>query len=371
LVKRYGIFAFIALLSARLFLTPAAKAETFSADEIAMYTAGDVKVDVIDKDAASARKHAINNGQSLGLFKVLERIVDPKQFENMPEISDDEIADMVQDIAVSGEKTSRVRYMATLDIHFKPSVIRKFLTENNISFVQKPSPPYLLLPVYYENKNVFMWETPNSWAGAWKKVRPALIPLILPKEDENEIVKIQLKDIQSANPEALKNWQNIYGTAGVITAEVRNVKNRLHLKAIKYRNGEAVDTVSLSTSYKKDLPAALENLAEFYITKTENAWRDVNLINIADDTFITVIVPTVEISDWLYVNKQLKQIATVTKIELKATTKNKAQIELWFADGINNLIKSLRKKGLSLKKIYDDIYELRAFAASDKDSVNE
>ena len=336
-----------------------------------MYTAGDVKVDVVDKDAASARKHAINNGQSLGLFKVLERIVDPKQFESMPEISDDEIADMVQDIAVSGEKTSRVRYMATLDIHFKPSVIRRFLTDNNISFVQKPSAPYLLLPIYYENKNVFLWDSPNSWAGAWKKARPALIPLILPKDDENEIVKINLKDIQSANQEALKNWQNIYGTAGVITAEVSNVKNRLHLKAVKYRNGEPIDTVKLSTSYKKDLPGALENLAESYITKTENAWRDANLINIADDTFITVIVPTSGISDWLYVNKQLKQIATVTKIELKATTKNKAQIELWFADGIGNLGKSLRKKGLSLKKIDEDIYEIKAFAAEENRETSD
>ena len=372
MAKKLGIIAFVAVIATYLPLASAKAAENFSADEIAMYTAADVKVDVVDKDAASARKHAINNGQSLGLFKVLERIVDPKQFESMPEISDDEIADMVQDIAVSGEKTSRVRYMASLDIHFKPSVIRKFLTENNISFVQKPSAPYLLLPIYYESNNVFLWESPNSWVGAWKKAHPALIPLILPKEDENEIVKIKLKDIQSANAEAFKNWQNIYGVAGVIVAEVRNAKNRLKMKAIKYRNGEPIDTVNLSTSYKKDLPSALDNLAESYISKTENAWRDANLINIADDTFITVIIPTSGISDWLYINKQLKQIATVTKIELKATTKNKAQIELWFADGVNNLSKSLRKKGLALKKIDDDVYELRAFAADEnRESVNE
>lgn len=327
--------------------------------EARMFTASNIKVDVVDKDATIARKHAMANGQSLGLFKVLERIVDKKQFENLPEISDDEISDMVLDISVSDEKTSKIRYIASLDIRYKPEAIHNYLKNIGISFVQSPSQPYLLLPLYYEKKEVFLWESLNSWALAWRNADSSLIPMIIPDADDtNTNTNITVSDVVNFTPELLNKWQESYKTAGVIIAEVRNSGNNLRFTATKYQNGKEIESIQMNEAVDNDLSLALKNLVKNYVEKTELSYRDENVVNIADDTFITAVIPLSSISDWLMVEKKLKQISTITKIELKAMSKTRAQIELWFADGLENLGKSLNTNGLKITEISSEIYEI-------------
>ncbi|OPZ78694.1 MAG: hypothetical protein BWY78_00434 [Alphaproteobacteria bacterium ADurb.Bin438] len=334
--------------------------QSMALDNDAMFSALSISVDAVDKDATLARKQAIANGQSLGLFKVLERIVAPKDFENLPEVPDEIISDMVQDISVSDEKTSKVRYIANLDIRYKPESIKKYLKDLGVSFVQAPSKPYLLLPLYYSQSNeVFLWESLNSWAKAWIMADYSVIPLIIPEGNEEDIKNIDIKDILSINKDAFLNWQKLYNAnGGVIIAEIKDLGNRLKFKAIKYENGVEKEVIQLNYSYKNDLASALKTIVKNYILKTESNYRDSHSINIADDTFLTVVVPLSSISDWLNIESKLKEIATITKIELKAIKKDKAQIELWFADGLDNLSTSLNEKELEIKLVSDDIYEI-------------
>ena len=104
-----------------------------------MFSASGIQVDVTAENAALAREQALSDGQKRALMVVMERITPSYVVEQLPELVPDDIINMVQDMSVLNEKTSSVRYMATLEVRFNPDSVRELLRQNCLMCARRGS----------------------------------------------------------------------------------------------------------------------------------------------------------------------------------------------------------------------------------------
>ena len=104
-----------------------------------VYEIQGVAVDVTADTAAAARKKALTDGEAAAFRRLLERITLLEDRHRLPSLKTSEISTFVQDFSVADEKTSSVRYLATLSYRFKRRDVREMLISYNISFAETPS----------------------------------------------------------------------------------------------------------------------------------------------------------------------------------------------------------------------------------------
>src|SRR5512134_1774033 len=107
----------------------------------------DIKVDETDETAAAAREKALQTGERLAWDALVRRFVDPQQ-PRFPQFSQQQIGDAVKDFWVSAEKTSPVRYIATLNYNFHPQRVERLLASRGVRFTITRSDPLVVVPVY-------------------------------------------------------------------------------------------------------------------------------------------------------------------------------------------------------------------------------
>ena len=112
-----------------------------------MFSASGIQIDATAENAAAAREQAMQDGQKKALMVVMERITPAYVAEQLPELVPDDILNFVQDLSVSNEKRSSVRYMATLDVRFNPEAVRELLRQNAVPYVRTSGKPLLILPL--------------------------------------------------------------------------------------------------------------------------------------------------------------------------------------------------------------------------------
>ena len=97
-----------------------------------IFTISDIKVDVTDKNATIAKNKAMKNAQNTAFTKLLNRITLLPNGKEMPVLTEDEIVNLVQDLSVSDEKTSSVRYMASVNVRFNANEVQNLLQQNEL-----------------------------------------------------------------------------------------------------------------------------------------------------------------------------------------------------------------------------------------------
>ena len=120
-------FCFSAVVTVLFFVMLSAGSVRAAPIDTKMFSASGIQVDVTAKTAAAAREQAMQDGQKRALMVVMERITPSYVVEQLPELVPDDILNFVQDISVLNEKTSSVRYMATLEVRFKGKSIADVL----------------------------------------------------------------------------------------------------------------------------------------------------------------------------------------------------------------------------------------------------
>ena len=145
-----------------------------------------VAVDQTAASASAARDIALAAGQRRAAQRVFQRLIIRTDQRSLPQLSDDVVARLVQNIEVSDEKTSSTRYLATLTVAFKPDAVRDHLRAGGLRFSETVSRPRLVLPVFEAAGAINLWDPPNAWREAWeaRTVYPdTVIPLVLPEGD--------------------------------------------------------------------------------------------------------------------------------------------------------------------------------------------
>jgi Uncharacterized protein conserved in bacteria (DUF2066) len=349
--RRVAVAGFFALALAAV---AAVAPRPAAAQAIDPYLVDNIKVDVEAASTAKAREQALVQGEKDALDRLLKRLTLESDHSRLPQVDDQRRANLLEDFRVRSEKSSAVRYIATLAFRFKRDGIRALLTGAGLTFVETPSKPVVLLPVYRTAAGPVLWDEPNPWRHAWDGVdlRSGLVPFVVPPGDLQDLQAIDAAKAASGDPAALKAIAGRYG-ANVVFVAVANEGAggaiTVVLSAYNTASGGSALNQTLPVAPGPDRAETLASVARNIVGSYEDRWKRDNMV-VAGSTgnALRVVVPIASYADWVELRKRLRSVAMVRNIQVIELTRDQARLELAYAGDVDQLRVALAQSDLAL-----------------------
>jgi hypothetical protein len=347
-----------AVLVAVLLALPAA-AQPTAAGSQAVFTIRDVAVDRTAATAAAAREAALLEAQRTALRRVLERLVPRSEHRRLPNLSDARIGDLVENFEVQSERTSPVRYIATLTYRFRPEEVRTLLRNANISFAETSAKPYLVLPVLVQAGLALLWDDPNPWRAAWGRRPPSdgLAPIALPAGNLADISDINAEQARRGEDARIAAMSARYGTAGVLVAEAaldRSSGGRTVVQVSVSRYGGVAGEQTFVESYAaeagEDDDTLLTRAAAATARGIEERWKGEQLIRFGREARLTVIVTYEDVAEWAAIRRRLGEMTIVRRSDVVWIMRHEALVDLSYVGDENQLRLALAQRDLDLSQ---------------------
>jgi len=323
-----------------------------------LYTVQGISVDVTDEDAASARVAALESGHRQALAILLARIAPTGEVLALPELSAEEITEMVQEFSVANERTSNVRYLADLTFRFNPDGVRQYLGNNDIPFAELRSEPLLVLPVFGGRRSALLWRNPNPWRLVWagRQLDNELVPMIVPLGDLEDIATIdalQALDMSSDRLEAIGrryDARQVLIAQLVLSGSVDSGQARAEVFARRYGGREDRRPVFLSFNQgaEEGRDDFLSRVANGLVAEVRDQWKIANLRRFGEQNRLLVTVPVSSLGEWLEVKQRLADVAAVVDSHLAYMTRESVDLLITYVGSEDQLTRALAQKDLTL-----------------------
>jgi hypothetical protein len=322
----------------------------------------DIKVDETDQTAAAAREKALAAGERRAWDVLVQRLADPQQ-RRLPEFSQREIGDAVKDFWVTEEKTSPVRYIATLNYNFRPERVRRLLTSRGVRFTMTPSQPVVVLPVYEVEGERLLWDDPNPWRQAWQSVRVrGLVPIKVPNGDLADLAIVGADQALAGDRSRLAELAQRHGagdalvTVAMIGTDPASTTRSLKVSAIRYgaMSMQPLAERSFAIEAGGVTPDLLKQAAIAVADDLQAAWRRGTAAAAAPvegkpTSTTRVVVPLPSLEDWVSIRKRLQALPQVQSVTLQSITREEAHLTIVYPGDTEQLSSALAQIGLYLR----------------------
>lgn len=321
----------------------------------------DINVDVTDVNAAAARDKAMRSAYRQAFETVVKKLTTAQDAAKLSKMTDDQIVNFVKEVAVVSEKSSNVRYIAQLKVSLNEQILKAYMQEKEIQTAIDESAKVVVVPVFreFESDRPLLWEQQNLWMNVWQQKSFAdglvkIIPIPQTPISKAEISAEQALtyDAAALQEVALNNNANDVYVADAVFDGIEGLK--ITLTSLK--SGQAADVIRISG----DRNMALELLnagADEVSKKIENKIKNASIAQSKMQSSVSAIYNYEKLSDWVNVEKQLKSIPYVQKIQLEAMGAGKVQMKIDFVGRDDRFFMALRNKGFNLKQ-FDNFYLL-------------
>ena len=337
-----------------------AAAATGGARAADIYTVRAVSVDVTADSAAKARERALANAHARAFQRLTGRIVPRGAQDRVADVGYDAIAPLVRDFEVMNEKTSSVRYLADLTIRFQRQAVRKFLRENDIPFAETRSAPVLVLPLFGAAGDAVLWSDPNPWRDAWadRGADDGLVPLEVPLGDLSDMERISARAALDQRTKALGKIAARYDAEDVLVTQAIPAGNATRGTAsaqiISRRVGDDGQKNTWITTVeqrpeesRRDMYArGVEQVAE----AVERAWKLANVVRFESEAKLSARVPIADLDRWVTVRKRLNSVPVIGSSQVRALSRERADIELVYYGDLDQLRRALDQVDLALEE---------------------
>lgn len=323
-----------------------------------------VPVDVTAETAAKAREQAIAEGERAAFQRLLRRLTLKGDHARLPNPSRDEISSYVRDFSVAQEKSSSVRYIASLNVRFKAREVRNLLQFHSLSFAETISKPLLLLPVLQSAGTSLLWDDPNPWREVWQK-RPrstdSLVPLVLPRGDLADVATLGAEQAIGGDRQRIAAMAGRYGTTDTLVAvasvrpPVGSQVPAVDVALIRYDRGSdrappksplTTFTPAASESFEALLKRVVAELTE----QIEETWKRNNLLQFGNKAVMAVTIPLESMADWLALRQKLGGVAVVSQVELVLISRDEVRANLHYIGEADQLTLALQQADLRLAR---------------------
>jgi hypothetical protein len=327
-----------------------------------LYTVRDVDVDVTADSALAARDKAIAEAQRKAFVTLYQRL-SPDAKQQPPSLSNSEVAQLVQNFEVQRERSSAVRYNATLTVQFRASAVRNLMLNRGASFVDARSKPVLVLPVYQVGgQPPVLWEDRTPWRDAWENYPPpnGVVPVIVPFGELADVADVGVNEALNADASALAKIGSRYGAGEVLVARLSvpgsgpNPAEPIKINLIRQSvegGSPRNDTVTVPAAQGQPTDAYLTGGVAAVVTYLENAWKSANTVEGGPEETMQVSVPIGSIDDWVQTRKRLSKVATITRMQVLGVNRDAAHLELRYRGDPTRLSNALSQQDLELTRI--------------------
>lgn len=346
----------LAFLASLALAATAVRAQSIS--PIDVFTVRNVAVDVTARTAAAARERALKDGQTRALLRLLERLVSRSALDRLPTIDQATANFLVRDFEVANEKTSSVRYLATLTYRFKRSEVRALLRREDIPFAETVSKPVLIVPVLRRDQRATLWQDPNPWRDAWADLqeREGLVPMIVPLGDLNDMADLTVGQAMGGDSARLSAIADRHGAADSMVAVAdygvglgTNLP-ALHVTIIRIGvTAQAPLLLTVTAETAEDASGLFRDAALAAAESIEDGWREANLLRFEERRRLLVSVPLRSLADWVSVRRRLGRVAVVAGWSLNSLTRRAAEVELSLIGDESQLDQALAQADLVLE----------------------
>jgi hypothetical protein len=311
---------------------------------INLFEARAVPVDATAGSVTEARERAFTDGRVAALQVVIARLVPKGDQSKVPPVSANDVIEMVQEFSVSNEKSSAVRYLADLTVRFSPEAVRRLLHSAHVPFSEVVSKPMVVLPIYNEGS---AWDNSSPWRQAFLNLDSidGLVPLILPAGDAED-AHLTMAQINARDAAALTTLASRYGAAGVVIAKASGSGDiQLTLTAVRGL-APATDTVLSSPGGGATREDNLVTAAKTVVEAISDDWKRQSRVEAKQVSQLTALATLTDIKDWIKIRDAMKDMPLVSKMDLQAITRDRAQVSLRYEGDVTKLPQAFAQQGL-------------------------
>ncbi|MHB1217989.1 MAG: DUF2066 domain-containing protein [Alphaproteobacteria bacterium] len=318
------------------------------------FTVSGVAVDKTAQSAAAARADAIAEGQRLALQRLIKRLA-AKPAADRISITAARAAELVRDFDIAEEKSSGVRYIAKLNVRFKPDAVRAMLRAEGAPFAETASRPLVVVPVYEGGGAPILWDDANPWREAWsaKLPRDGLVPMILPMGDLADIAAVKAEQARDGDSVKLRALAAKYNAGGTLVAVARlDSSGELQVTSTRLGTTGAPQTVveRFKPSPGESREALLQRAADSVATQIEERWKQDNLLRFGGgEQALETDVPFGSLREWVEIRNRLGRVAQIRRSDVRAISRRDAHVILHYVGDETQLSQALAQLDLRLE----------------------
>lgn len=314
------------------------------------YTIRGIEVDVTAETVAAAKEQAMAEGQRRAFRQLLERLTVQADHVRLPDVDG---LEYVRDVGIEQERSSSVRYLASLSVRFSPAAVRKLLRDANLAYAEPRSRPLVIVPVLQQaGARPILWDDPNAWRKAWDALgRGGLVPLLVPVGELSDVQAMSAEQALLGDSEALMALSELHGGADVLIASAGLSANGHELNVVLHGSESApkpFGSVAYYAGGGETLDQMLLRAALDIQRAVETVYKKPNLLQFDRAATVSALVPLQGMQDWLAVRDSLGRVTQVHRWELISLSKTEAAVVLHIAGDQEQVRDALGRQGLAL-----------------------
>ena len=330
-----------AMRAAALAALAALAAAPAAADDL--FSVAGVTVDVEAASAREAQQRAVAIAASRALDVMLRKVTLAAEHARLPRFGPQEATALVRGWEIADEARSARRYVGAFTVRFDPQGVRRALREAGVPHAETRRPPMLVLPVYDGAEGPVLWESPNPWRDAWRRLdwRNRLAPLPLPGESPEDRFVISAEQALAGDEARLAAIARRYGAAGVLVAAARPDGDSLTLTL---RSG-GVDATPRAITGGGDVYL---RAAESAATRIEQEWAANNVLDYGHPASLDAVAALDGLDAWLSLRRRLDALTQIDRVEIRSLSAGEASLRLHYLGERGPLSAALASHGLDL-----------------------
>jgi hypothetical protein len=348
LMKSKILFCSLALLTLLNVATQA-----FASDrDASLYVVENIKTDVTADNAVKAREQALAKARKKAFNVLSERVLDDAAQNKVKDIDDITISSLINNLEITNEKLSSVRYIASVNVTFNKDAINSYFYNTGESYTTAVKRPFLVLPWYLRGRMASLWQDNNPWSISWQTVAHSgqnITPFMLPMGDIMDIRDYSVNSPYIYQGEQLENLKARYDVDEVILAIAEEQQGQLVIQLYETSMGTpsllhsfaAQRSAHDNTVYRRGVEQALAFL--------NSNWKAQTAISSQQPAqAINVIARYSGLNGWITLRDLLKDVHGIESTDIKSVSPQKADITINYRGDIQNLALKLDQYNIAL-----------------------
>jgi hypothetical protein len=355
-----------------LLLAPVVGALNPAAAEDGPYAVSKLVVDTTAKDAVAAKERGMAEAEARAVRIVLKRLVPFAAYPQLPELTQDDVEELVKNVSLRREQNSTTRYLATLDVSINGEAVKQLLTTNKLPYSETPGPRIAILPVVFEGDTVKR-EGAGGWRQAWTDLDllHSMVPADL-VDLQSSLDAATLKTILAGNAAAYAKVRGEYGDGPLVIAVGEGVEGGKF--ATRLVGVDAVGQINFGRTDQVqggDFKAAARNAAISSFGVLEGRWKVMQSAPRQQanhqeqgapgapagepERNVVAVVEFSGLKEWQTMRAQLMNIAGIQGLEVSALSARSASITFDYAGSLGHLQKELDQHGFIFENREDNL----------------